>query len=201
MAYPVDLHLETPDRIANWRPLVHWLLAIPHLLLANALSNVGPVVAVISWFAIVFTGRLPEGLARFQCLVIRYQARAYSYALWMREPYPAFDFSMAFDDPGGDPLRVDLRPQLTDRNRLTVGLRLLWIIPIALFFALVALVAAVIVFLGFFAVLFTGRWPAGMFRFLVGTARLSVRVGAYGSLLVDDYPPFSLDSEPSTAPA
>ena len=160
MAYPVDLHLETPDRIANWRPLVHWLLAIPHLLLANALSNVGPVVAVISWFAIVFTGRLPEGLARFQCLVIRYQARAYSYALWMREPYPAFDFSMAFDDPGGDPLRVDLRPQLTDRNRLTVGLRLLWIIPIALFFALVALVAAVIVFLGFFAVLFTGRWPA-----------------------------------------
>lgn len=191
MDYPVDLELDAPTSIANWRPLVHWLLDIPHLIIANALGNVGSAVALISWFVIVFTGRLPEGLANLQCLVIRYQARAYAYAFWLREPYPAFDFSMTPGEPGGDPLRVEFRPQLENRNRLTVGLRFLWVIPIALFFAVVSLGAAVVVFLAFFAVLFTGRWPEGMRRFLVGTARLGVRVCAYGYLLVDDYPPFS----------
>ena len=192
MDYPADLQLQAPREVANWRPLVHWLLAIPHLVIANVLANVGGVVSVVSWFAIVFTGAMPEGLAEFQCLVIRYQARAWSYALWLREPYPPFDFSMTPADPGGDPLRVDLAPQLEDRNRLTVGLRFLWAIPIALYFGVVALVASLAVVVGFFAVLFTGRWPDGVRRFVVATARLGVRVGAYTSLLVDDYPPFAL---------
>ncbi len=192
MEYPVNLELDAPLEVANWRPLVHWLLAIPHVLISYVLGNVGSVVALISWFAIVFTGRLPEGLANFQCLVIRYPARAYSYALWQREPYPAFDFSMTGPDPGGDPLRVDIQPQLENRNRLTVGLRFLWLIPIMLFAFVVYLAAAVVVFLAFFAVLFTGRWPEGMRRFVVGTGRLSVRVSAYCYLLVDEYPPFTV---------
>lgn len=93
-------------------------------------------------------------------------------------------------DPGGDPLRVDLVPQLTERNRLTVGLRFLWAVPIGLF--LVAVVAWFALVLAFFAVLFTGRWPEGLRRFVLGTARLNVRVNAYTNLLVDGYPPFSL---------
>ena len=191
MEYPVNLELDAPLKVANWRPLVHWLLAIPHLVIANVLGNVGGVIAVVSWFIIVFTGRLPEGLANFQCLVIRYTARAYSYAFWLREPYPAFDFSMTPQDPGDDPLRVDIRPELEARNRLTVGLRFLWVIPIALFAALVGIAATVVVFIAFFAVLFTGRWPEGMRRFVIGAGRLSVRANAYAYLLVDEYPPFA----------
>lgn len=62
MNYPADLRLDADAGIANWRPLVHWLLAIPHLAVASALQQVGQVVAVISWFIIVFTGSLPVGL-------------------------------------------------------------------------------------------------------------------------------------------
>ncbi len=192
MDYPADLELDVPDEVANWRPLVHWLLAIPHLLIANVLGNLGGIIALISWFAVVFTGRLPEGLANLQCLVIRYQARTYSYVLWLHEPYPPFDFSMTPADPGGDPVRVDLRPQLEDRNRVTVGFRFILAIPIVLFLALVALAAAVLALIGFFAVLFTGRWPESMRRFIVGMLRLGVRVSVYTYLLVDDYPPFSV---------
>lgn len=191
--YPANYELDAPAEVANWRPLVHWLLDIPHLVIANALSNVAGVIALISWFAILFTGRLPEGLANFQCLVIRYQARAYSYAAWLREPYPAFDFSMTPADPGGDPVRVELSPQLENRNRLTVGLRFLWIIPAALFLMVVGIAVFFVLVAAFFAVLFTGRWPEGMRRFVIGASRLGVRVSAYWYLLVDDYPPFSLD--------
>ncbi len=112
--------------------------------------------------------------------------------MWLREPYPAFDFSMASQDPEGDPLRVDIHPQLENRNRLTVGLRFLWIIPIALYSFFVAIAAVFVAIAAFFAVLFTGRWPEGMRRFMIGSLRLGTRVSAYGYLLVDDYPPFAI---------
>lgn len=193
MEYPADLELDAPLEVARWRPLVHWLLGLPHLLIAGVLGNVAGVMALVSWFAIVFTGRMPEALANFQCMVIRYSTRAYSYALWLRESYPVFDFTMTPEDPGGDPVRVAIRPQLEDRNRLTVGLRLIWAIPIALFAALVGVGAFFVGLAAFFAVLFTGRWPEGMRRFIVGAGRLCLRVSAYTYLLVDDYPPFSVE--------
>lgn len=193
MSYPVEVTLDAPTEVANWRPLVHWLLAFPHLLIAGALSSLGSVVALVSWFIIVFTGSLPPAIASLQCLVIRYHVRSTSYVLWLREPYPDFDFTMSGQDPGGDPIRVDIDVQLEGRNRLTVGLRFLWIIPIAIFAALIYVAATVVAVVGFFAVLFTGSWPEGLRGFLVRTIRLVTRLSAYGYLLVDDYPPFALD--------
>ena len=62
---------------------------------------------------------------------------------------------------------------------------------IVLFF--VWLAAIVVVFIAFFAILFTGRWPRGMFDFVVGTMRWTLRVNAYAQWLqTDRYPPFSL---------
>jgi hypothetical protein len=193
MSYPVNLELDAPPEVANWRPLVHWILVFPHALIASVLANVGGVLAFVSWFIILFTGKLPEGIANFQCLVLRYQVRSYSYALWLREAYPPFEFDMTQADPGTDPVRVDLTVALEDRNRLTVGLRFIWIIPVAIFLMVVAVVAWLAMLVAFFAVLFTGRWPDGLRDFVVGVGRLWVRVTAYSYLLVDEYPPFSLD--------
>lgn len=195
-AYPADLELDAPSKVANWRPLVQWLLDIPHLVVANALSNLANLLAVISWFIILFTGRLPEGIARFQCMALRYEARAYSYLVFLREPYPRFEFDMTTTDPGTDPLRVNIAPQLENRNRLTVGLRFIWIIPILIFTVLVAIATFFAVLVAFFAVLFTGRWPEGLRRFVINAGRLMVRVSAYSMLLTDVYPPFAL-AEPS----
>lgn len=192
MAYPVVLELQSDLKIANWRPLVHWLLGIPHLAVANILGNVGGVLAVISWFAILFTGALPPGLATFQCMVIRYNIRAVSYALWLRESYPAFDFSMTGVDPGGDAVRVDIEPAYENRDKLTVGLRFLWIIPAALFGFVLSIAAAAVSFVSFFAVLVTGTYPAGLRDFMVRSGRFFVRLSAYGYLLTDEYPPLEL---------
>ncbi len=193
MTYPADFQLDAPVEVANWRPLVHWLLVIPHTLIAGVLNQVASVLALVSWFIIVFTGALPEGIARFQCMVIRYETRIYSYVFWLRESYPVFEYEMTASDPGGDPVRVDLVPQLENRNRVTVGFRLLLVIPIAIFVAVLAIAVWLVVLVGFFAVLFTGRWPEGLRRFVVNFGRLVMRVNTYARLLVDDYPPFALE--------
>jgi hypothetical protein len=57
--YPATFTFDRPERIANWRPLVHWLLAIPHLAIVYVLGAVSEVVSIISWFTVLFTGRLP----------------------------------------------------------------------------------------------------------------------------------------------
>ena len=201
MSYPATYDVETPEKIANWRAIAHVFMAIPHFIVMYVLGIVSFIVALVSWFAILFTGQLPAGLANTQAMVIRYMVRTYTFAAFLHEEYPPFDFTTSAEDPGGTPVSVSFSPELEDRNRLTVGLRFLWIIPVAIFLWVIILVAELLVFIAFFAVLFTGRWPGGMRDFVVKAIRLLVRVDAYGTLLTDEYPPFALDdADPVTPP-
>jgi hypothetical protein len=191
--YPASIAVETPDRIEWWRPLVQWILAVPHLIIAGALQYVAGAVALVSWFVILFTGDLPKGLADFQVMVLRYGARAQVYAGFLHEEYPPFDFTLSGEEPGGTPVDYTIRAELDGRNRLTVGLRFLWAIPAMLWVMLIGIVGAVCWFLALFAVVATGRWPAGLRRWVMASLRVTVRTNAYVALLTDEYPPFTTD--------
>ena len=193
MTYPASIEVQTPEKIANWRPLVQWFLAIPHMIIATALSYVAWVVMVVSWFVVLFTGRLPAGLANFQVMTLRYTARAYAYSWFLHDQYPPFEFDMATDEPGGTPVTYWVHPQLENRNRLTVAFRFILMIPAALFVFLIAIVAWICGFLAFWAVLFTGRWPGGLREWVMKLLRVEIRLSAYVYLLVDEYPPFNTD--------
>lgn len=193
-AYPATFEVDHPESITNWRPLVQWLLAIPHFLVLYALNVVSEIVAIISWFAILFTGKLPEGLAGVQHLYIRYTNRTYAYAAFLREEYPPFTFDTTALDPRDyAAVRTAFEPQYEDRNRLTVAFRIILAIPHAIVLAILGFVAYIVVLISVFVVLFTGKWSAGMRDFVVGVLRWNTRFNAYVLLLVDEYPPFSLD--------
>ena len=83
-------------------------------------------------------------------------------------------------------------PELTDRNRVTVGFRLILVIPHVIVLVLLGIAAAVVVLIAFFAVLFTGRWPEGLREFVLNVQRWYLRVQTYFLLLTDEYPPFQL---------
>ncbi|WP_419842157.1 DUF4389 domain-containing protein [Candidatus Poriferisodalis sp.] len=194
MTFPAAVAVDSPERIARWRPLVHWLLAIPHLFVFELLQGVAWLLNLISWFAIVFTGRMPEGLANFQCMYLRYSMRLYADVDFLHERYPPFSFDMTAGEPGGTPVAADFEPRLTDRNRLTVGFRLILAIPAAVFALIVWMISVLLVVLAFFAVLFTGRWPNGMRQWVVSSYGVNLRMNAYLHLLTDEYPPFSLEA-------
>src|SRR5262245_8127067 len=86
--YPASFEFDPAERVANWRPLVSWLLAIPHLAILYALQAVAEVLSIVSWFAIVFTGKVPAGIVNFQAMSLRYAMRTMTYVLFMREEYP-----------------------------------------------------------------------------------------------------------------
>jgi hypothetical protein len=71
-----------------------------------------------------------------------------------------------------------------------------WFLAIPHYFVLIFLVIGAIgaVIIAWFAILFTGRYPRGLFDYVVGVGRWGLRVQAYAFLLLtDQYPPFSLD--------
>ncbi len=193
MDYPAQLAVQTPDKVANWRPLVHWIMAIPHMIVSYALTIVAEVMALISWFAILFTGKLPEGIANVSCMALRYQTRVSAYIGFLHEEYPPFDFTTTPSEPGGTPVTVDFVPALGGRNRLTCAFRIIWLIPAAIVTMIIAIIGAICWFIAFFAVLFTGKWPAGLYGWVMRSMRASLRLNAYAFLLTDQYPPMNFD--------
>jgi len=197
-SYPATFTFDPPDKVANWRPLVNWLLAIPHFVILYGLRILAEVVGVVSWFVVLFTGALPEGFANVQAMYMRYEIRTYSYVFFMREEYPPFAFAMSPTDTGEDGrVRVEFRPQLADRNRVSVLFRIILILPHLLALAVLGIASAVATLVAFFVVLFTGRWPEGMRAFVLNVYRWSLRVQTYFLLLTDEYPPFALDAPTS----
>jgi hypothetical protein len=95
------------------------------------------------------------------------------------------------------PLPIQLAAtQPEERDRLTVGLRLIWCIPQAIALVFVGIAAFVVAFIGWFGALFTGRLPEFAEEFLTGFIRWDARVRAYFYLVTDEYPPSSMDEHP-----
>jgi hypothetical protein len=191
-SYPVTAGLNYGREIARWRVIGNYIMAIPHFIVLYVLQIVAAVLVIVAWFAILFTGRFPQGLADFVAGVLRYQWRVQSFALFFREPYPSFSLPSGYGDPGDDPAWVQITP--AERySRLAVFFRFLLVIP-QLFFGLVVIIAQYFcMVVGWFAVLITGRWPEAFRNFAVRAMFWAIRVNAWYLLLADPYPPFSID--------
>src|ERR1035441_3776560 len=101
--YPLQLELHADLHITRWRPLVQWLLAIPHLMIAYALRFVRQALTLISFFTVLFTEQIPRPLFDAIVMTYRYEWRAMSYAFFMHEDYPPFDFDLSSEADGAEP--------------------------------------------------------------------------------------------------
>jgi Domain of unknown function (DUF4389) len=149
--------------------------------IAGGLLFIGPLLMIL------FRQKYPRWWFDWNLELLRFQNRVSTYGLLLRDEYPSTDEHQAvhLDVPYPDAQR--------DLNRWLPLVKWLLAIPhyIVLFFLGIGVLVAVVI--AWFAILFTGTYPRGLFDFVVGVSRWQNRVTAYAFILVtDQYPPFRL---------
>jgi len=190
--YPVQLNLTADAHLARWRPLVQWLLAIPHLALTSVLTSLRQLLTAISLVTVLFTKRIPRQVFDTIAMTYRYEWRSTSYALFLHEQYPPFDFLPSAPDDTQTP---DTAVNFTYRDEMSRWKPLYkWLLAAPHYVVMLALAvaSAFVILFGLTAVVLTGTYPVRARDFLVGSYRYGLRVQAYVGLLTDAYPPFAL---------
>jgi hypothetical protein len=172
--------------------LVRIILAIPHLVVLYVLGIAAEVVALICWFAALFTGRLPEGLADFQVGYLRWLTRVNGYLFLLTDAYPPFELADA-----QYPVRIRATPG--PLNRLAVLFRIILVIPAWIVSGLLAYgLGLLVMFITWLIVLIAGRMPRSLHESLAAVVRYQVRVIGYFLMLTARYPA-GLFGDPATA--
>jgi hypothetical protein len=162
--------------------LVRLILAIPQGIVVYVLGIAAEVVALICWFAALFSGRLPDGLAGFQVGYLRWVTRFYAYVFLLTDVYPPFELADA-----QYPVRLQAQPG--PLNRLAVLFRIILVIPASI----VSLVLAYglyfpVMFVTWLIVLVAGRMPRPLHEALAAAVRYQARVIGYFLMLTARYP-------------
>ena len=156
--YPSNVEIDPPDRVARWRPLVNWILIIPLEIWMYFLA-LGQFVAVtVAWFALMFTGKMPENLGNYIIGVMRYGLRVAAYLFGWANKYPGFRVYAGYVDPGNyESILYCARP--LQRRRLTVFFRGIMVFPHLIVLMVLMIPLEVALFIAWFAVLILGRCP------------------------------------------
>lgn len=189
--YPVTVTGEISDPPSRWQWLFKWLLALPHYIILYFLGIAAVVVTVIAFFAILFTGKYPRPLFDFVAGFWRWTWRVgfYGYSVLGTDKYPPFSL-----EKGGYPAEFDI----VYPEKLSQGLVLVkwWLLAIPHFIivSVFSNVIEILILVCGIILLFTGKYPEDLFKFIVGMNRWIYRVYAYVSLMTDEYPPFRFDA-------
>ena len=215
-AYPVRVEGKFDAPLSRWLWLVKWLLAIPHFVVLFFLFVAFFLLTIVAFFAILVTGRYPRSVFDFNLGVLRWGWRVafYTYAALGTDRYPPFTLAVVPDYPA----TVDFQyPEQLSRGLVLVKW---WLLAIPQY-ALVGIflggggwvavntgwhdrddrwqgaggpgLIMLLVLFAAIALLFSTRYPKGIFDFVVGLDRWVLRVVAYAALMTDAYPPFRLD--------
>ncbi len=165
-------------------------IAIPHGFCLFFLGIWGSILSFISFWAILFTGSYPQSFFEYQVKLYRWNLRVSARLLNLSDGYPAFGLD-AVDDKTS--LEIPY-PESQSRGLLLLKAFfgfIYCIIPHAFVLLFVQIWGSILSFVAWWAVLFTGQYPASMHEFNVGLQRWGMRVNAYLGNLTDTYPPFS----------
>jgi hypothetical protein len=209
-AFPLSVRARF-DQPSRWLWLVKWLLLIPHYIILAFLWVAFVIVTLIAFFAILFTARYPQGLFDFNVGVLRWSWRVsyYGYTALATDRYPPFTLADVPDYPAR--LEIDYPQQL---NRWLPLVKWLLAVPHYLLVGALAgsgyaaasstdndrgftysapsLIGASVL-IAAIALLFTARYPTGLYDLVIGINRWSYRLTAYLALMTDRYPPLRLD--------
>lgn len=190
--YPVRYEADYVEQQSRAITFFRAILVIPWYIVGSIYAIAAFVVAFLAWFAIVFTGRYPEGLYSFNAGFLRFQARFFGF-LWLQtDQWPPFGFEQA----PGYPVRAEVDPPLERYNRWKTGFRWVLGIPVVFMVYLFGYLYQLASVIAWFHIVFMGRTSGGIHNTLATGLAYQLRANAYFLLVTETLPPVS-DQEPA----
>lgn len=179
----VGLALEAPpQQVRRATVAFRIILAIPHLFWSMILGFVATVAVFVGWFAALFTGRMPEGIADFLGRIIQYTTRVYGYMYLLTDTYPPFALEAA-----AYPINVVL-PERGKLNRAAVLFRWVLAIPAGIVMTVVSSGLQPVLLVIWLITLVSGRLPRSAFEAETAALRYQTRFYAWFMMLTSEYP-------------
>ena len=207
--YAARLQVDYPDRLDRLTTLLRLIWIIPIAIILSLLTASGGTrvvtetgetvrnsgggimggLAIATALMIVFRQRYPRWWFEFSRELVRFGARVGAYGALLTDKYPSTVEEQSVH------LEIDYPNVERDLNRWLPLVKWLFAIPHYIVLAVLAIVGVFAVVIAWFSILLTGRYPRGLFDYVVGVGRWAFRVQAYAFLLVTDrYPPFTLSA-------
>jgi Domain of unknown function (DUF4389) len=184
--YPASFEADYAEQRSRLTTFFRLVLAIPLAVLLYIYGIAATVAVVIAWFAIVITGRYPQGLYDFVAGFTRFLARVVAYTALLADPYPPFNGS----EQSPYPVRMSFAGPLPQYSRLKTFFRAILAIPVAVLRYAMQILLEIGAVAGWFIILVTGKMPRGLFDLMVLANSYMARSDAYLFLLTETYPPF-----------
>ena len=206
-SYAARLDVDYPETLDRFTTFFRLIWIIPIFIILALLSGGGDTTVVsetgerirtsgggisgglflATMLMIVFRERYPRWWFDFARELTRFGARVGAYLFLLTDRYPSTDEEQSVH------LEIDYPEVERDLNRWLPLVKWLLAIPHYIVLVVLVVLAMLVAVIAWLAILFTGRYPRGLFDFMVGVGRWGLRVQAYAFLLVTDrYPPFSL---------
>lgn len=183
--YPVTYeadYLRERNRLTTFfRPIV----AIPWLIVSLVYGIAAMVVVIIAWFAILITGRYPNGMYDFVGGVLRYSMRVTAFTSLQTDEWPPFGIS----EDQAYPVRVHYAPRAAKQSRVKTLFRIILLIPLIILSYAVSLVSSGVTLVSWLTIVFRGYQPAAIHNALAWLNGWDTRYTAYSMLMRDEYPP------------
>lgn len=188
-SYPIEFEMDFVERRNRLTTFFRSLLSLPHYLFAAVYGIAFFIVYIVAWFALMFTGRWPAGLYEFATGYLRYISRLSAYMYLGVDQYPPFNG--APDE--SYPVRVHIAAPLDRYSRVKVFFRGWYAILAVIIRYAMAIVVGAVALLSWFAIVFTGRQPAGLQNALNFALSYTTRADGLIYLITETYPPLGDD--------
>lgn len=185
--YPVRYEADYAEEQDRLKTFFRLILIIPWYIVGSVYGIAAFIVAFLAWFALLFTGRYPDGLYRFNAGVLRFTGRAYAFGMLQTDQWPSF----GFDDDQAYPIRVEVDPPLPKYNRWKVFFRLIVGIPVMFMVTLMSYLYQLTAVIAWFHIVFMGRTSGGVHNALTTGLAYQLRTMAYFLLVTETLPPVS----------
>jgi hypothetical protein len=177
------ISIEFPERHSRLTTLFRFILAIPLAIFGYVYEILALICVLLTWFAMVITGRYPSGFYNFVSGYVRFYGRFASYLLLAVDTYPPFSGGEAPDYP----VHVTIPERQAKYSRLKAFFRFFYILPALILVAVLGMLLYVVEILAWVIVLISGRLPGFIASYIQFTLGWAIKfIGLY-FLLIENY--------------